>query len=352
MALMTLDGFEDLLAALRDRPDWRDELRRVLLTDDLHTLPHEVTRIARAVTSLAEAQTRTHEAQTRTHEAQTRTHEAQTRTEEHLATLTDRLDTLTERLDTLTERVDTLTERVDALAEQMATLTERLDALTENVATLTDRLDALTENVATLTDRLDALTENVATLTDRLDALTENVATLAERVDALTEAQARTEARLQSLVEQVAEMAGHVEWLKGDALERRYRERAPAYLGRIAKRLHTLTTDEVEELLAPATEARRLTDEEAQQIRLADGIVRGRREGDEVYLVLEVSWGVGLGDVQRAEERAALLTKAGRVAMPVVAGTWLTPDVKRAAPQLGVWQVSDGTVVPPEEHAA
>jgi len=317
MALMTLDGFEDLLAALRDRPDWRDELRRVLLTDDLHTLPHEVTRIARAVTSLAEAQTRTHEAQTRTHEAQTRTHEAQTRTEEHLATLTDRLDTLTERL-------DTLTERVDALAEQMATLTERLDALTENVATLTDRLDALTENVATLT----------------------------ERVDALTEAQARTEARLQSLVEQVAEMAGHVEWLKGDALERRYRERAPAYLGRIAKRLHTLTTDEVEELLAPATEARRLTDEEAQQIRLADGIVRGRREGDEVYLVLEVSWGVGLGDVQRAEERAALLTKAGRVAMPVVAGTWLTPDVKRAAPQLGVWQVSDGTVVPPEEHAA
>jgi chromosome segregation ATPase len=345
MALMTLDGFEDLLAALRDRPDWRDELRRVLLTDDLHTLPHEVTRIARAVTSLAEAQTRTHEAQTRTHEAQTRTHEAQTRTEEHLATLTDRLDTLTERL-------DTLTERVDALAEQMATLTERLDALTENVATLTDRLDALTENVATLTDRLDALTENVAILTDRLDALTENVATLAERVDALTEAQARTEARLQSLVEQVAEMAGHVEWLKGDALERRYRERAPAYLGRIAKRLHTLTTDEVEELLAPATEARRLTDEEAQQIRLADGIVRGRREGDEVYLVLEVSWGVGLGDVQRAEERAALLTKAGRVAMPVVAGTWLTPDVKRAAPQLGVWQVSDGTVVPPEEHAA
>ncbi|MBA2576119.1 MAG: hypothetical protein H0V05_05665 [Euzebyaceae bacterium] len=300
---MTLDGFEDLLAALRDRPDWRDELRRVLLTDDLHTLPHEVTRIARAVTSLAEAQTRTHE--------------AQTRTEEHLATLTDRLDTLTERL-------DTLTERVDALAEQMATLTERLDALTENVATIADRLDALTENVATL----------------------------AERVDALTEAQARTEARLQSLVEQVAEMAGHVEWLKGDALERRYRERAPAYLGRIAKRLHTLTTDEVEELLAPATEARRLTDEEAQQIRLADGIVRGRREGDEVYLVLEVSWGVGLGDVQRAEERAALLTKAGRVAMPVVAGTWLTPDVKRAAPQLGVWQVSDGTVVPPEEHAA
>jgi len=324
MALMTLDGFEDLLAALRDRPDWRDELRRVLLTDDLHTLPHEVTRIARAVTSLAEAQTRTHE-------AQTRTHEAQTRTEEHLATLTDRLDTLTERLDTLTERLDTLTERVDAL---------------------TERVDALAEQMATLTERLDALTENVATLTDRLDALTENVATLAERVDALTEAQARTEARLQSLVEQVAEMAGHVEWLKGDALERRYRERAPAYLGRIAKRLHTLTTDEVEELLAPATEARRLTDEEAQQIRLADGIVRGRREGDEVYLVLEVSWGVGLGDVQRAEERAALLTKAGRVAMPVVAGTWLTPDVKRAAPQLGVWQVSDGTVVPPEEHAA
>jgi hypothetical protein len=51
-------------------------------------------------------------------------------------------------------------------------------------------------------------------------------------------------------------------------------------------------------------------------------VVRGRRreDGTEIYLGVEVSWGVGLHDVQRAAERAALLARLGTPALPVVGG--------------------------------
>ena len=45
----------------------------------------------------------------------------------------------------------------------------------------------------------------------------------------------------------------------------------------------------------------------------ADLVVRGRRreDGAEVYVVVEVSWGVGSHDVERAVHRAALLAQLG-----------------------------------------
>ncbi|MGQ0679530.1 MAG: hypothetical protein ACT4OM_07730 [Actinomycetota bacterium] len=173
----------------------------------------------------------------------------------------------------------------------------------------------------------------------------EQVLKLTERMDALTE-------RMDALVQQVSEMAGHVEWLRGDAMERRFRERAAAYFGRIARRIHTLTSDELEDLLEKAVEAGAISEEQAQQLRLADAVVCGRRPDGEVFLVVEASWGVGLEDARRAKERADLLARTGLKALAVVAGTWITPDVKRAAPQMGIWQVEGGHLTPPDGIAA
>jgi hypothetical protein len=79
-------------------------------------------------------------------------------------------------------------------------------------------------------------------------------------------------------------------------------------------------------------------------------IVRGRRWEDqaEVYLVVEVSWGVGLSDVERATRRAALLARTGVTAIPVVAGQRVTPEADSLARRSQTWQVTDGRVFPPE----
>jgi hypothetical protein len=89
-------------------------------------------------------------------------------------------------------------------------------------------------------------------------------------------------------------------------------------------------------LLEDAREHRVFSDAEIQELYDADLVVRGRRavvDGTEVYLVVEVSWGVGPYDVERAARRAALLARTGVAVIPVVAGERLTAEAGHLAQQ-------------------
>jgi uncharacterized protein YoxC len=263
---MAIGGFDELLRALRDHPEWREDLRRLVLSEALLVLPE-------TVASLADAQRAT----------------------------ADGLDSLTAQVGALAGQVEALTSQMGSLAGQMQALTARVDALTA-------RVDALAQQMEALTARVDALTQ-------QMQALTEQVSTLSE----------------------------HVAWLKGDAIERRYRERASAYFGRIATRLHVLPPEELDALLEEAVTAGALSSAEADEVRWADAVIRGRWEdGSEVYLVVEASWGIGIEDARRARERAELLARTGRTALGVVAGAWISPDAAETARGLRLWQVADG----------
>jgi hypothetical protein len=58
----TVKDFQDLVRLLRERPEWRDELRRVLLTDELLELPRAMGALTEEVRRLAEAQLKTERA--------------------------------------------------------------------------------------------------------------------------------------------------------------------------------------------------------------------------------------------------------------------------------------------------
>ena len=233
----TVDDFQDLLRLLEQHPEWRVELRRVILTDELLGLPALVRELA-----------------------------------EHLVTLTD---------------------RVDALAEAQARTEAQLTALTA-------------------------------------------------RVDALAEAQARTEAQFAALV-------GRVGTLEGDVLELRYARRAPAYFSRLARRLRVVEPAALADLLDDAVQEGRLTEGEREAVLEADLVLAGRRRVDqaEVYLLVEVSAGIGSRDVQRAADRAGVLARLGRPVVPVVAGRRINPEASAQAQALGVWEVLDGQASPP-----
>ena len=183
---------------------------------------------------------------------------------------------------------------------------------------------------------------------------------LTQRVDELREAQLEAQLTLTHGVDRLTESIGvlgdqvrgvmtDVGRLKQSDLERRYRERAYAYFSRLVRRAHVLSGDELAALLDAAVTQGQLAEDEADDLLQADVVVRGRRREDstEVYLVVEVSWGVGLSDVQRASERAALLARTGILTLPVVAGFWVTPEAQEPARALQVWQVTDGRVAPP-----
>ena len=115
-------------------------------------------------------------------------------------------------------------------------------------------------------------------------------------------------------------------------------------------RERVLSPDELTALLDDAIESGALSEAPADDISLADLIVRGRRRSDgaAVFLVVEVSWGVGPQDVERAIRRAALLAYTGTPALPVVAGTWVTPEAADLAHTHQVWQLTNGQAIGPE----
>jgi hypothetical protein len=194
------------------------------------------------------------------------------------------------------------------------------------------------------------LTERVATLADAQQRLEGQMAALTERVTTLAEEQRRTEGQIATLVQAIQTLTDDVGELKGRNLEADYRTKGHAYFSRLVRRPHVLTSDELTTLVEDARDKGVLLSFDAQEIYDADVVARGRRmeDGTEVYLLVEVSWGVGRQDIERAVQRAALLARLGTPVIPVVAGKRIPPTVARLAHKHQVWQLTNGRAVPPE----
>jgi hypothetical protein len=197
------------------------------------------------------------------------------------------------------------------------------------------------------------LTDELLTLPQQVGALTREVTTLATTQQHLAEQMTALTVQVTALARSIQTLTDDVGNLKGRSLEVDYRTKGPAYFGRLIRRPHVLTSDELVTLLEGAREHGVFSDAEIQELYDADLIVRGRRamDGTEIYLVVEVSWGVGPYDVERAARRAALLARIGVAVIPVVAGERLTAEAGRLAQQHQVWQITAGHVIPPEPAA-
>ncbi|MBE3599225.1 MAG: hypothetical protein IMX02_10710 [Limnochordaceae bacterium] len=318
----TVQDFHDLVRLLGEHPDWRAELRRLVLTEDLLRLPRLVEELGEQTRLLAEAQRRT---------------------EARLEALTARVDALAEAQRRTEARLEALTARVDALAEAQRRTEARLEALTARVDALAEAQRRTEARLEALTARVDALAEAQRRTEARLEALT-------ARVDALAEAQRQTEQRLaefaQSTDRRFRDVMDDLGALKGRDLERVYRERAAGYFGRILKGLRVLADHEVDQLLEAAVARDAITWEERDDVLRADLVARGRLRatGQEAYLVVEVSWGVGPEDVERAHRRAGRLQKVTGLALAAVAGVSVLPEARQLAERLGVIRVTDGVL--------
>ncbi|MER3398436.1 MAG: hypothetical protein C4316_07885 [Chloroflexota bacterium] len=120
----TVEDFRDLIKLLEAHPEWRAELRRMILTEELLLLPGELSsfrqevlerfdRVQGPLARLAEAQARTEERVGRLEEAVARLAEAQARTEE-------RVEQLAIGLERLRQEVGRLANTVGATAEEEA----------------------------------------------------------------------------------------------------------------------------------------------------------------------------------------------------------------------------------------
>ena len=214
---------------------------------------------------------------------------------------------------------------------------------------------AIAELRATVAGLAEAQRRTEAVVAQLAEAQRHTDAGLAELRGVVAETQRRTDARLDRIESRMDEfaveqrrMGDDVATLKGESVERRYREHAGSYFQAVVRRPVALTNQALVDLLDPEDGSSPFTAAERSDVLNADVIVRGRRyeDGQEVYLVVEVSAGIGPSDVNRAVRRAGLLSRI-RPAIAVVAGDRVLPDAARAADEHGVWRLTDGTAVPP-----
>jgi hypothetical protein len=186
-------------------------------------------------------------------------------------------------------------------------------------------------------------------LTDELLNLPYQMTQLTAQVRELVEAQQRTEAQIATLNNRVLRMGDDVGTLKGRDLERLYREKVDIYFDSVLRNPQILSYTNVRSFLDDAEKRGALTRGERRDLGRADLIVQGNnlQTDEELYLVVEVSWGVRSEDVKRAATRAALLRKTGLQVLAVVAGEGIMPEAHHEATEKEVWQVIDGTAIPP-----
>src|SRR5262247_3139803 len=259
----TVQDFHDLIGILEQHPEWRTELRRLVLTEELLSLPQ-------IVRDLAEAQQRTEQ-----------------------------------RVEDLAEAQRRTEQRVEDLAEAQRRTEQRVEELAEAQRRTEQRVEELAEAQRRTEQRVKELAEAQRRTEQRVEELAEAQRRTEQRVEELAEAQRRTEQRIGRLQDDVGD-------LKGIVLEERYHRRAPSYFARLVRQSQVISGNELTALLAEAVARGAVSEEGADEIGWADVVVRGQRreDGTEVYLVVEVSWGVGTSDVERAARRAALLAQA------------------------------------------
>jgi hypothetical protein len=375
--------YRAFIELLYKHPEWRAELRQLVLTEELLTLPQLVqelveahkrgeermTRIEQSLVELVEAQKRNEqsiaelvEAQKRNDERFAELIEVQKRHEERLAGVEERLTRLEQTVAELVEAQKRNDERFAELIEvqkrheeRLAAVEERLTRLEQTVAELVEAQKRNDERFAELIEvqkrheeRLAAVEERLAKVEERLEGVEERLTRLENTVAELAEAQKRTELEVQRLTNRM----GHI---VGDLLEIKYRDKPFSYFGRIVRRARVVDLAEVEDWLGE-----RLSEEQLIDLFQLDLVVRGqlrqprgeRKEHPEVWLAVEVSSVVDGEDVQRAARRAEILRQAGLPVLAVAAGGNLTPEARELARTKGVALQADGQLELLEEALA
>jgi hypothetical protein len=315
-----VNDLQDFLRLLRERPEWLDEVRRVVLTDELLALPRE----------LAEAQLRTDARFAELAEAIQRLglrfEEAQRRNEEQLAELRRQTDV----------RFAELAEAQRRNEEQLAEFRRQTDVRFAELAEAQRRNE---EQLAELRRQTDARFAELAEAQRRNE-------------EQLAELRRQTDARFAELAEAIRQLTLRFEeaqqrnedWfadIRGELLEIRYRNRIGSIFGGRLCKPRVVDGGDVWDMFRG-----RLDEAEIRRIVAADLIVRGgllpaQGEG-ELWLVVEVSGVIDRNDVARAAERAALLRKAGLLVVPVAAGERLTQGAATLSSEFGVAIAKDG----------
>ena len=234
--------------------------------------------------------------------------------------------------------------RTEAKVSELAEAQSRTEAKVSELAEAQSRTEAKVSELAEAQSRTEA---KVSELAEGQARLTEAQSRLEGRVSELAVAQSRTEAKVSDLAVALGSLTTTVERLSirtdavvGRTFELQFRDRLSSYLGRFLRRSKLLRNDEVLDAIESV-----LDSEECDEVLRVDAIASGLVDGVPSHVVVEVSSTGDTDDVVRAERRAAILRKAGMVAIPVVACEAISRETALFAQARGVRVWCSGTML-------
>jgi len=277
--------FEDLLNVLKSEPMWLEELRKLILTSDLLKLPQRFEQFV----------------------------------QRDFKELNDRVDRMEQEMRGLKDEVRELKQRVEKIDERLTKVESDVEVLKEDVRNLKEDVRNLKEDVRNLKEDVRNLKEDVRNLKEDVRNLKEDVRNLKEDV--------------RNLKNDVAE-------LKGSDFERKVRENAPAYLGKLIRKCRVLDKAILADQLDEALDAGRITEEEREEALSVDLVAEGYLRVEpqkKVLVVAEVSVKADKVDVERAHKRGKIVERAfGMPTIPAVIGKKYTAGAKNKAKELQI----------------
>ena len=261
--------------------------------------------------------------------------------------------------------INTFQNIIDALEENPALrdairrhiLSDELLNVPGQVLHLIRDVQKLQSDVTTLQSDVTELKEGQARLEEGQIALQSDATELKSDVTEIKEGQITLSMQVRSMLGEVGGMSGRrFEEIISKTLRRIIPITHGIWDGRNISSPATLQETNIaslEVLSDDAVEANIITLDEASLLDLSDLVLLGHdADGAPTYVLAEISMTVQEHDVERARERADILTKAtGIPAMPVTVGLTITPKAAEDAQKDGVTFIQtdmNGRRIPPE----
>jgi hypothetical protein len=137
--------------------------------------------------------------------------------------------------------------------------------------------------------------------------------------------------------------------LIGRAIAMGFRHKEARFLSVIARHLRVVESWSLADLMDDAVDEGRLSEADRSVISRVDVVLTGRRrkDGQDVYFVVEATADIDVHDVERIATCAALLAKLGRPVVPVVTGRRIEQEAASLAQVRGAWTILGDELTPP-----
>jgi hypothetical protein len=241
--------------------------------------------------------------------------------------------------------------RIEQTANRALEVAERAQQTAERANEIAERAQQTAERALQTAERANEIAERALQTAERANEIAERAQQTSERAEGTAEHALQVALETRDIVNDMQKRLTRVEAdvadLKGMSMELMARKLLPGVLGKLVRKLRVYEPDEFYRVME---EAGLLSADDLAEVASADVFAHGQLRSNDTprWFVVEASWGLGMTDVERAAQRAAILTQNGAPAIGTVLGRRITADARKRAQQLGVLVVLNGAPRNPE----